>query len=115
MNLTYLANTGAIKTRFSINIKGSENLIMPSAETAVRCQLFLLILTNLSEFGPLIVCTSYVLNYIKRMGDMIRSFVMMVLARCLNMHVPKCFWLQGWILHCGQRPRAEVWIGVQQD
>lgn len=35
---------------------------------------------------------------------MMWSFLDLVLARSLNIHVPKCFWLKGWILHCGQRP-----------
>lgn len=88
---------------------------MPSAEIAVKNQLFLFILVNLSEFGPLNVCTPYVLNYMKGMSDIIWSFALMVLVRCLNIHVPKCFWLQRWILHSSQRPRAEVWTGIQQD
>lgn len=37
------------------------------------------------------VCTSYILNYIKRMGNMICFFAMTVLARCLNIHVPNAF------------------------
>lgn len=64
---------------------------MSSAETAVKYQLFLFILVNLSEFGLQNVCTPYILNYIKRMGDMICFFAMMVLARCLNIHVPNAF------------------------
>lgn len=46
---------------------------------------------------------------------MMSSFLKLVLARCLNIHVPKCFWLKGWLWHCGQRSSVEVWTGVQRD
>jgi len=42
-------------------------------------------------------------------------FLELVLARSLNIRVPKCLWLKGWILHCDQRPSVEVRAGVQQD
>ena len=57
----------------------------------------------------------HIYSYIKRTGDMMWSFLELVLARCLNIHAPKCLWLKGWMLQRGQRPSVEVWTGVQQD
>lgn len=40
---------------------------------------------------------------------MIWSFTMMVLARCLNNHVPKCFCLQGWMVKDPVWSKSQSW------
>lgn len=54
---------------------------MPSAETAIKCLLCLFILVNLSKLGSLHVCTANMfLLCIKRAGDMMWSYLKLVLA-----------------------------------